>query len=94
MLPVPDLQAVVPSLEMDAATLTKHLQARHLAPFAEVGLHTIDATPRDLKVWQAYHQREHSVYDDHDHYHTGEDGDPNAGEPQEEKGEEEKAVAP
>lgn len=67
-----ELQEVAPAADMPADILTKHLQARHAGPFAEVGLHTIDATPRDLKVWQAYHQREHDVYDDHDHFHRGE----------------------
>lgn len=71
-----ELQPVAPALEMDADTLTKHLNARHSEPFEDVGLHTIDATPQDLKVWQAYHSREHRVYGDHDHFHRGEEDEP------------------
>lgn len=72
---------VAPALEMDAETLTKHLNARHSEPFEDVGLQTVDAHTGDIKVWQAYHSREHRVYDDHDHFHRGE-GDDGPGQPE------------
>lgn len=70
---------VAPALEMPADLLTKHLQARHAGPFEDVGLYQVDATAGDLKVWQAYHQREHRVYPtEHDHFHRGEGDDSEA----------------
>lgn len=68
-----ELTEVSPAAEMDAATLTKHFQARHAEPFLEVGLDQIAIPPRDMAVWQAYHRREHRVQSGHDHFHRGED---------------------
>lgn len=68
-----ELTQVAPAAEMDAETLSKHIQARHHEPFEEVALSTIAIPARDLPVWQAYHRREHRVHAEGlNHFHRGE----------------------
>lgn len=66
-------ERVAPAGEMDAETLARHMMARHSEPFEPTGIaRSIDFDPRDIRVWLAYHAREHSHgRSDDGHVHRG-----------------------